>query len=133
MLAGAVFLAGPGRTMLCGLLLPACLMLATIWRFQAWYLNLHGWDIQVLALIAMLAVAFLAAATALQAPAGKRKLAAFALVLAILAILLTALSGQFPRHRIRDAINIPAGAMWAIAGIVSIVAYRKHANIDRQA
>jgi ribose/xylose/arabinose/galactoside ABC-type transport system permease subunit len=123
-LAGAIFLAGPGRTLLCGLLLPACLLLATVWRYQAWYLNLHGFDIQVLALIAMLAVAYFTAWTAQKAQHGKRILAVFALVLAILAVLLTALSGQFPQHQIRDAINITAGVMWVIAGLASVVIYR---------
>ena len=50
MLAGALLLRGPRRTLLAGMFLPPALLLATAWRQSGWGLEYEGYSLQLLLL-----------------------------------------------------------------------------------
>jgi hypothetical protein len=52
MLAGALLLKGPRRTLLAGMCLPPAFMLATAWRQTGWGLECQGYSLQLLLLVA---------------------------------------------------------------------------------
>ena len=84
-LAGALVLHGPGRTMLAGVMLPASLVAATIWGQRGWLLPVGGYEAQLL----VLALAVLAAQGALVlrlAPVAPRRFSTTALAAAVAAL-----------------------------------------------
>lgn len=52
MLAGALLLKGPRRTLLAGMCLPPAFLLATAWRQNGWGLEYEGYSLQLLLLVA---------------------------------------------------------------------------------
>ena len=126
LLAGGSLLAGPGRTLLAGLLLPLGVLLATVWRYRAWYVHLEGYDLQVLFLIAGLAIIMLSASKAFKARGALRTILMCATVAGIVSLLITAEAGRFQQHQIRDVMNIFAGILLTASAVLTMLASRRY-------
>ena len=131
LLAGGPFLAGPGRRLLAALLLPLGILLATVWRYRAWYVHLEGYDLQVLFLIVALALIMLAASKAFKASGQVRTMLRCAAVAAFVSLLITAEAGRFQRHQVRDVMNIFAGVLLTSCAMVTMLASRRSLGMRR--
>ncbi|HDZ22891.1 MAG TPA: hypothetical protein ENH78_16540 [Phycisphaerae bacterium] len=93
LLAGAVFVAGPGRTLGVCACLPLAVLTAMIWRQQVWVqLGKWGYEWQVVVLMALVVLAQASAARVARWPAPARRWAQAGYVLGLFAIALPALA-----------------------------------------
>jgi len=139
-LAGGAFLAGPGRILLAGAVLPVALLAAELWRQQVWDLQFKGFSLQLIllagcAIVAQLAVARLAARVASPAPdkAGangpgqrrpRRRLPAISAALTTAGILILAGAIVFDHYLTRRAFQFGGLGVWLVGAALLIACGR---------
>jgi predicted ABC-type sugar transport system permease subunit len=125
LLAGGLYLAGAGRTLLAGVLLPGALAVATGWRQEVLNLRsdfLVGYPLQLVCLMAMVAIARYAMSCA--AIVGRRHGAALALAWgSSVGIAVFAASVWAETPEARDIMHAAGGAMW-LAGAAGAIALK---------
>jgi ribose transport system permease protein len=119
LLAGAALMAGRGRTMLVGLLLPVALLTATVWRQKVPLTSWNGWSLASLVLVGVTIVAQMAIDNALSWRQHGRWLAATALALLVAGMALLAATGTIRDLRGRRIFLLVALAVW-LAGLVAL-------------
>ena len=125
LLAGALFFAGPGRTLGVCACLPMAVLTATIWRQQVWVqLGAWGYEWQVVVLMALVVLAQVSAARAARWPAPARRAAEVGYVLALLAAAMPALGDTADGSGVRAALRL-AGLVAAAAGVTALLVGRR--------
>ena len=121
MLAGAVLFTGRSRTLLAGVFLPPAMLLTTIWRNQVLGWQFAGYDLNVLALLAMTLLAHLAIGHSLL-----RRQSSLAITAAVLAgggLVVTAASAgarEYPIQMMLEWAGLAASSAAAILLVVSV-------------
>ena len=148
-LAGGAFLAGPGRLLLAGAILPVALLTAGLWRQQVWDLQFKGFSLQLIllagcAIVAHLAVARLTAGGHLPAPDKaeaettvrerlRRRVAATSAALITAGILIVAGAIVFDHYIQRRAFQFGGLGVWLIGTVLLIVCSRDKPSREHQA
>lgn len=133
LLAGALLLAGPGRSLLAGVCLPAGLLVATVWQQRVWYLSGLGYEWQVLLLALAAGLTQIALVVACPAIRRRRWARAGSAVLAVAGMAVLAASSYLMLSSMRPVLHaagvglLGAAAVWLAAG----QAYRKGEGSDR--
>ena len=124
-LAGAVMLSGPGRTLLAGLLLPASLLLVTLWRQEVplWpWLEGRGYSFQLVELTAMVLTvqgAFHGALTA--AGAARRRFMTICGIKAVVALGIVALQTTRSSYQTAHTLHFVGIVIWLhVLGVLSL-------------
>ena len=129
-LAGAAALAGRGRTVVVGLLLPGALLVATAWRQEVLDLSWGGYNLQVVLLIGMAIVthqAFAALTASRTAPAPptpgrRRRFAGLSALLCGAGMLLGAQSGTLGATPAAGAFLLAGLLTWAAGAVLLALA-----------
>ena len=122
LLAGGLYLAGPGRTLLVGVLLPMALAVATGWRQEVLNLRcdfLVGYPLQVACLVVMVAIARYAMIRA--AVVGRWRGAALLMAWSSSAgIVVLAASVWADSPALRDILHVSGGGLWLVGATGAI-------------
>ena len=122
LLAGGLYLAGPGRTLLAGVLLPMALAVATGWRQEVLNLRcdfLVGYPLQVAVLVVMVAIARYAMTCA--AVVGRRHVGALMLACSSsVGIAIFAASVWAETPALRTIVHAAGGGLWLVGAIGAI-------------
>lgn len=121
LLAGGLFLGGKHRTLLACILLPAAILMATLWRQQVWLYEFHGYPLQLLLLIALVIGAHRSLAELAMARRGGRGAAVLSVVLAAGALIVLAASALVEEVSNRKWLHLVAIAAFA-AGMALLMA-----------
>ncbi len=125
-LAGALFFAGHGRTLLAAAALPVALLLTTIWRQKVWNYQVRGYAIQMLVLTIMAVCVHAAMARALT---GNRRtarlLAIISAALVVLGLAISAHSANIPRDNSPLILGVAIWSAGTILLIVSRIIFRR--------
>jgi len=120
-LAGGLLLGGRSRTLLAGICLPPALLVATIWRQEVWPLQINGYDLNLVLLMAMT----LAAHASLSAAVGLgRRRWTLAAVMTVMGVLLAAgapATGSYAAGRAFTA----AGIILSLGGLIVLLVGRR--------
>ena len=134
LLTGAVLLSGPRRTLLAGLLLPAALLLTTIWRQEVHGLRaLHarGFEFQTILLAAMVLWGQWALWRTLRQHERRRRITMICLIGGSLGVVLTAL--QTGRNvRTQQMLHVLGISVWLLFAIGAIATWALGARNDHR-
>lgn len=124
-LAGSLFLAGPGRAKLAGLCMPLALLVVTIWQQEVWLLGAWGYEWQLFLLTVLVVFYHLACRAIGSLPAGAPGILAKASAGAIgVGTLLLAVTPAVGQASARPALRITCLAVCITGAAALLVAYR---------
>jgi len=110
-LAGGLFLTGRNRALLAGILLPAALLMVTIWRHY-WPVQMGGISWQTAALIVMVLAAHAAMGRLASTPSRRPLTAVASVVLTAAGLLVVAAAGLRAEYVLRDAFRAAGAGLW---------------------
>jgi len=123
LMAGALLLRGPGRSLLAAVYLPPALLVATVWRQEGWYLLLRGYAVHVLLLAAVVLVSQKALARGLVSAGLARCLASIGGGSCIAGLLIWCISSASMPENYRSLLHY-AGLVLIVAGALVVLAER---------
>jgi ribose/xylose/arabinose/galactoside ABC-type transport system permease subunit len=126
-LAGALFLGRRGREVLAAMSLPAALLLATIWRQEAWSLPApgHGYALQLLVLAGMTVVVHIAFGHYVDSRPSPDRWPAAGALMTLAGLALVAAAANFTHPAVKDAFHAAGVAAWLSGTAAVLITMRR--------
>ena len=120
-LAGAALFGGRGRTLLAMICLPSALMLATLWRQEAWDFYFYGYELQMILLLGMILMVHRAIDQVLSVRSTGRWLALASMAMTASGILILGQANSLADHVARRLFYVFSLGIWLVGTMLLVV------------